>query len=385
MERACDPQNTFGRQIPPTTTSMRVAYLVALACAAFASARTTLNMRGISGDHVSEIGASDLHHILSHRLGISLSVVPCSSGTTSKDAWHHLKSFDGAHYDASVLLEPKKPAHLVVMHGGDSGVLPADFRATHNVIHSGPLANSLDALARVYVKATRKGDDIADGFWQGTADIEHMIPKSLRHLNSHAAKTLRDEMASIVSLAANGGSFEAVRVNALEEFRTAYGAASAEYHDAKAAINNSLSQLAKAHPELAIVHTEGQHSSRAMPPNASGHPPADPLRVFAGKPGTGAAGSLSCPSSADELNRLTNNCSGHGTAVETLKGGQKCFRCSCKPTKGRSGTITWSGAACDKVDYSIETLLFGGIGSLLFVSVLTAAVFLYREGENMKY
>lgn len=364
---------------------MRFAYLAALACAAFASARTTLNMRGISGDHVAEIGASDLHHILSHRLGISRSVIPCSRGATRKDAWHHLKSFDGAHYDASVLLEPKKPAHLVVMHGGGGDVLPADFRTTHNVIHSGPLANSLDALARVYVKATHKGTDVTDGFWQGTADIEHMIPKSLRHHNCHAVKTLRREIASIVSLAANGGSFEAVRVNALEEFRTAYGAASAEYRDAKAAINNSLSQLAKAHPELTIVQTEAQYSSRAMPPITTSQPPADPLHVFAGKPGTGSAGSLSCPSSADELNRLTNNCSGHGTAVETLKGGQKCFRCACKPTKERSGTITWSGAACDKIDYSVETLLFGGIGSLLFVSVLTAAVFLYREGENMKY
>lgn len=337
---------------PATYTVMRIAYLAGLVGAVLASAHTTVRMNCANSGRVADILASDLHSVLSHRHGVSHSVVPGAARAWGNDKWHHLDSFDGAHYDASVLFEPKKAGGLVVMHGGGTDALPKDLQETHVVSHTGPLADSLDALARLYVKSTRKGaqitSDISD-YWRGHANIEHMVPESLRAQRSHAISALREEIASIISLTNRGGSLKVLRVSALKDVEDAFGSASAEARDARALVREALEQFVQAHPgAVTLVHTTETIVRRSEPVVASGAPrtDADLLRAFAApvKAQSTGAGS-SCAASAAELSALTNNCSGNGDAVETQKGGRKCFRCACKPSQGPSGTLNWVSAS----------------------------------------
>ncbi|WFD33979.1 hypothetical protein MCUN1_000807 [Malassezia cuniculi] len=372
---------------------MRIAFLASLAGAALASAHTTVNMRGVDGDRVVDITPRDLHSLLSHHLGVSLSVIPGAARAKGKDIWHHLKSFDAAHYDASALFAEKEPKRLVLIHGGDHDVLPTEVRPTHRVVHSGPLANSIDALARLYVKSTRKGKhckgDDDSGFWRGQADVDHLIPESLRAQRSEAVAQLRDELANIVSLASSDQTLAVLDSRSLVAIANAFGMHSPEAKEAKKLIMDAVSQFTNTHAGTTIIiHTSDGFERRAELPHAeTPASDADLLRVFGGpaplaKGTTGASGPVTCATSAVDLNALTNNCSGHGEAKETLKGGRKCFRCACKPSKDKNRTINWTGAACDKIDYSTETLLFGGVGSMLLVTVLTAVVFLYRAGAQ---
>ena len=81
--------------------------------------------------------------------------------------------------------------------------------------------------------------------------------------------------------------------------------------------------------------------------------------------------------------KATNNCSGHGKAVKTSKGGKPCYRCQCKATEERRGKKTyWAGAACEKKDVSTEFVLLGSSVLLLVLITVGSVYFLFAQGSE---
>ena len=78
----------------------------------------------------------------------------------------------------------------------------------------------------------------------------------------------------------------------------------------------------------------------------------------------------------------TQQCHGRGTPVQSTKGGRLCWRCACSRTTEQGRGRVWAGAACEKQDYSSETLLFIGTFLVLFVSIVASCALLYREGTH---
>jgi hypothetical protein len=90
-----------------------------------------------------------------------------------------------------------------------------------------------------------------------------------------------------------------------------------------------------------------------------------------------------CFTESDDLLSATANCSGHGKAVQSSKGGRQCYRCTCQQTKGQGGKVNfWAGAACQKQDISkpFVLLLVTTIG-LIFV-IMGSVLYLFSEGQQ---
>ncbi|CDK24343.1 unnamed protein product [Kuraishia capsulata CBS 1993] len=79
------------------------------------------------------------------------------------------------------------------------------------------------------------------------------------------------------------------------------------------------------------------------------------------------ASSDSCYSTIELCKSSTSSCSGHGSCSQS----GDCWSCVCSSTTTDSKTTNWSGAACQKIDYSVEFNLFlwtGVVLTFLFVS-----------------
>ena len=139
---------------------------------------------------------------------------------------------------------------------------------------------------------------------------------------------------------------------------------------------------------VAVVYTtDVSNQERRAAPMA---PTSDPLHVFrppqpvhAAVQSPGMQSSVpACPATREELERTTQQCHGRGTPVQSTKGGRLCWRCACSRTTEQGRSRVWAGAACEKQDYSSETLLFIGTFFVLFVSIVASCALLYREGTR---
>ena len=394
-----------------------LVYLLAAAALVHARATVYLNARCHAAAPV-DASARDVHSVLTHHFGLDpaqLRGFEPAPTTDSRTLWHHLPA-DPAAYDAAALLEPdaRRPGGvLVFVHGADAhGVVPDSLHPTHALPSaSEPSTSAFDALARLYSAAAssgpaRKLEETVRHWWNA------MRPAPAEPAQSAGADPqalVREEAAKLHALAQPdraADSFRSVRLEALAALEEAAPHIDAKVlADAKRTLRNALDALSRnSDRALALVHTDAPRASRLAARDALGNMSEEALlQAFTGggapHPGAplaqqGAAApsgrqlapaeiARSCFQNAQELERASGNCSGHGHAVQTTQGGRKCFRCACTATKARGGaTMRWAGAACEKVDYSQQTLLLGGTIAFLLVSTLTSIVFLYREGER---
>lgn len=174
-------------------------------------------------------------------------------------------------------------------------------------------------------------------------------------------------------------SFQALRFDGLAEIRSTYGQESVEYKEAKKALKDVLAagamkmdKLASSSSQaLAIVAVSDDEDDKSML-----QPRSDLLAPFRTGPGrtpfqkrrdasiwdqleTNKKGSKGkapkesdyvgkCFSKEEDLNKATQNCTGHGKPKKSLKGGKPCYRCQCETTRSKSGkTVEWvSHAFC---------------------------------------
>lgn len=413
--------------------------LAALAVCASALAHTNILLSTGPESSLHEpviIEPSDAHRVLSHHLNMRTNALPelPMAFADHPNLWHHLKR-DQAHYDASSLFEPEAPADgnvIVTIAGGASGdgsdIAPQSLTHTHTV--DAKLRESFDALAKLYEK---------------TANGAHEAWKSVQDGASSSLDRLRAELAHISDLVhssdADLKSISSARIQSLADVEHEHGAHSQTYLDAKDEVKHALEELVqrvkkmagagvavvytsdaneyvrRAVPQVPPMYNQGQaglaQSANSVAPvvaenaqQASAQPYnspklhaepliGDPLHVFRPSnapqqhaaqdppPSAGPPAPLSaCPASREELERATNMCSGHGTPVQSAKGGRVCWRCACKRTAERGRATVWSGAACEKHDYSAETLLFLGTGTLLFATIVASCALLYGEGKH---
>ena len=200
-------------------------------------------------------------------------------------------------------------------------------------------------------------------------------------------------------------SYQALRFQGLGEIKRTYGSESDEYKQAK--------QILKAILEAAAKKLEGLSSSHrfafiALPTQDDVLMPRSldmlsPFRSVASLTPFMTTRDLSslakktndtkapkesdfigkCFSSEKDLNKATLNCSSHGTAMQSSKGGAKCYVCKCQQTKDKNGRVTpWAGAACQKQDVSKPfVLLLSTTLGLIFV-ILYSVYYLFNEGEK---
>lgn len=85
-----------------------------------------------------------------------------------------------------------------------------------------------------------------------------------------------------------------------------------------------------------------------------------------------------CFTSEDDLNEATNKCSGRGKAVQSSKGGRKCYRCQCEKTDGKE----WAGSACQRSDIAKPFALLAVTTILLIFTAFWSILYLFNEGEK---
>lgn len=372
--------------------------LAALAAPAAALASTKMFVgKNAGGAGPVDISASDAHRVLAHHVGLDAAVLPNwrpSSENEAADIWHHLPQ-DVVHYDASQLFEPPARGSRVIMtmHDvddgtcvldmSDTGVLPTSLKATHKIpSHASPLAESFDALAQLYANA-------ANGVMHMWDMTKHAGATSLERLDielerlQHIADAERLNLDSVLSM----------RLAALGEVKQEYGADSAVYRDAYAKMRATLARVLEriehiAGADVAVVHTTTppRHVRRAPAVSHGAQPLSDMLAAFHASNATLASASPgaanACHASREALFAATSRCSGRGDARETRQGGKMCFRCACKRSSEAGRTRTWTGAACEKEDFSSQTLLIIGTIAVLFVSTVFSIALLYREGTQ---
>ena len=99
----------------------------------------------------------------------------------------------------------------------------------------------------------------------------------------------------------------------------------------------------------------------------------------------------SCFSSLELCERITKNCTGHGTCAK-LYGGKDnerpCYRCACEAgeRKDEDGkvikTTNYGGPACQKKDISVEFLLLAGFAIAMAFFLSWGIGLLYSIGQE---
>ena len=363
---------------------MLVYTLVALVLCAQAFARTSilLNTRKIGASDPVQITPPDAHRVLSHHLNMRVNVLPDVPMARSGHAnlWHHAPA-EQVHYDASVLFEPVAPSGgnvIITMYGPDDlHALPDTLTHTHTM-ESLSLRDSFEALASLYEK---------------TANGAHKAWDAVQHSATSSLERLQAELAHIARLGNDIQALSTARIHSLADVGREYGTHSQTYRDAQRQVKQTLELLVQrvknmAGAGVAVVYTTdaSNHERRAAPMA----PMSDPLHVFrppqpvhAAVQSPGMQSSVPvCPATREELERTTQQCHGRGTPVQSTKGGRLCWRCACSRTTEQGRGRVWAGAACEKQDYSSETLLFIGTFLVLFVSIVASCALLYREGTH---
>ncbi|WFC98527.1 hypothetical protein MYAM1_001255 [Malassezia yamatoensis] len=324
-----------------------------------------------------KINLPEAHQVLSHHLGVDDQVLKAPK-SDSEAIWHHLPN-DAAKYDSSDLFKPN--SGLVLTFEGledEADLFGENLFATHTISHTKDA--SFDALARLYAKVT--------------GGMQHLV-----HNSGDALSKWKNQLATLSDLANDDtklslNAVDQIRLDSLKAVREEYGADSSVFNDAKLQLKAVVDRLAEkmTHISLpfAVVHTPindpSQHTRRSQegfdagiaPFIAPAHRIGGPmprLNVTLGK-------TNACYKQARDLEWATAKCSGHGFPIESSKGGQKCWRCQCTPTKTKQRTINWAGNACEKQDKSELTLLVIGTVALLFVSTAGTIALLYNEGKN---
>lgn len=324
-----------------TMSTPWLAYaLGALVAPAVALARATLylNTGIVPTANPVEISLPDLNIVLSQHLGVEAQSLPLPCAErTQPEVWHHLPE-DGALYDASSLFDsPAKGGIMVTFHGleDEEALFGESLRATHVVPH-GASGTNYDALAELYATVTN-----------GVKDAAHHAGDALTrfHAELGALRRLADANVPI-----NLDAVYQLRLSALADVRSEYGAKSHVFQEAKAqlqAVMERLTQraLAGAAP-LALVHAASQgHARRGLETREALLAPFAASTTRLGGVVAPLNGSLpdagACHLSKESLERATVKCSGHGSPIETSKGGKKCWRCACTPTKSAQRTLYW--------------------------------------------
>ena len=363
---------------------MLVYTLVALVLCAQAFARTSilLNTRKIGASDPVQITPPDAHRVLSHHLNMRVNVLPDVPMARSGHAnlWHHAPA-EQVHYDASVLFEPVAPSGgnvIITMYGPDDlHALPDTLTHTHTM-ESSSLRDSFEALALLYEKS-------ANGAHKAWDAVQHSATSSLERLQA--------ELAHIARLGNDIQALSTARIHSLADVGREYGTHSQTYRDAQRQVKQTLELLVQrvknmAGAGVAVVYTTdaSNHERRAAPMAPTSDPlhvfrPPQPVHAAVQSPGMQSSVPV-CPATREELERTTQQCHGRGTPVQSTKGGRLCWRCACSRTTEQGRGRVWAGAACEKQDYSSETLLFIGTFLVLFVSIVASCALLYREGTH---
>lgn len=363
---------------------MLVYTLVALVLCAQAFARTSilLNTRKIGASDPVQITPPDAHRVLSHHLNMRVNVLPDVPMARSGHAnlWHHAPA-EQVHYDASVLFEPVAPSGgnvIITMYGPDDlHALPDTLTHTHTM-ESSSLRDSFEALASLYEK---------------TANGAHKAWDAVQHSATSSLERLQAELAHIARLGNDIQALSTARIHSLADVGREYGTHSQTYRDAQRQVKQTLELLVQrvknmAGAGVAVVYTTdaSNHERRAAPMAPTSDPlhvfrPPQPVHAAVQSPGMQSSVPV-CPATREELERTTQQCHGRGTPVQSTKGGRLCWRCACSRTTEQGRGRVWAGAACEKQDYSSETLLFIGTFFVLFVSIVASCALLYREGTR---
>lgn len=363
---------------------MLVYTLVALVLCAQAFARTSilLNTRKIGASDPVQITPPDAHRVLSHHLNMRVNVLPDVPMARSGHAnlWHHAPA-EQVHYDASVLFEPVAPSGgnvIITMYGPDDlHALPDTLTHTHTM-ESSSLRDSFEALASLYEK---------------TANGAHKAWDAVQHSATSSLERLQAELAHIARLGNDIQALSTARIHSLADVGREYGTHSQTYRDAQRQVKQTLELLVQrvknmAGAGVAVVYTTdaSNHERRAAPMAPTSDPlhvfrPPQPVHAAVQSPGMQSSVPV-CPATREELERTTQQCHGRGTPVQSTKGGRLCWRCACSRTTEQGRGRVWTGAACEKQDYSSETLLFIGTFLVLFVSIVASCALLYREGTH---
>lgn len=363
---------------------MLVYTLVALVLCAQAFARTSilLNTRKIGASDPVQITPPDAHRVLSHHLNMRVNVLPDVPMARSGHAnlWHHAPA-EQVHYDASVLFKPVAPSGgnvIITMYGPDDlHALPDTLTHTHTM-ESSSLRDSFEALASLYEK---------------TANGAHKAWDAVQHSATSSLERLQAELAHIARLGNDIQALSTARIHSLADVGREYGTHSQTYRDAQRQVKQTLELLVQrvknmAGAGVAVVYTTdaSNHERRAAPMAPTSDPlhvfrPPQPVHAAVQSPGMQSSVPV-CPATREELERTTQQCHGRGTPVQSTKGGRLCWRCACSRTTEQGRGRVWAGAACEKQDYSSETLLFIGTFLVLFVSIVASCALLYREGTH---
>lgn len=358
--------------------------LAALVLCAQVFARTSilLNTRKNGASEPVLITAPDAHRVLSHHLNMRVNALPDVPMAQSEHAnlWHHAPA-DQVHYDASMLFEPVAPSDgnvIITMHGpDDQHALPDILTHTHTM-ESSSLGESFDALASLYEK---------------TANGAHKAWDAVQHSATSSLERLQAELAHIARLGDDVQALSSARIHSLADVGREYGTHSQTYRDAQRQVKQALELLVErvknmAGAGVAVVYTSdtSKHDRRAAPVAPASDPlhvfrPPQPVHAAVQEPGMQSPVPM-CPATREELERATQQCHGRGTPVQSTKGGRLCWRCACSRTIEQGRGRVWAGAACEKQDYSSETLLFIGTFFVLFVSIVASCALLYREGTH---
>lgn len=98
-----------------------------------------------------------------------------------------------------------------------------------------------------------------------------------------------------------------------------------------------------------------------------------------------------CFSSLDLCERLTKNCTGHGTCAKIYGGKDNerpCFRCACEADKHRDGdgnvikTTNYGGPACQKKDIAVQFWLLAGFAIAMAFLLSWGIGLLYNIGQE---
>lgn len=217
-------------------------------------------------------------------------------------------------------------------------------------------------------------------------------------------------------------SFHALRFDGLSEIKETYGQESTEYKEAKKALKSVLSAAAMKLDKLASSFTTTSQAlaiiAVADDNEVTGlkvQPRADlltPFRTRSGRSqyqkrrdasiwdslesanknkdkngGNGKAPKESdyvgkCFTKEDDLNKATNDCSGHGKPKKSMQGGKACYRCQCQTTRKSGKTTEWAGAACQKQDISKPFVLLASSTVVLVLVSIGSVLYLFNEGQK---
>lgn len=358
-----------------------VAALV-LCAQAFARTSILLNTRKSGASDPVLITPPDAHRVLSHHLNMRINALPdvpmARSGHVN--LWHHLPA-DQVHYDVSMIFDPVAPSDgnvIITMFGPDDHhALPDTLIHTHTM-ESSSLHESFDALASLYEK---------------TANGAHKAWDAVQHSATSSLERLQAELARIERLGSDIQALSSARIYSLADVGREYGTNSQTYRDAQRQVKQTLELLVErvknmAGAGVAVVYTSdaSKHDRRAAPMVPTSDPlhvfrPLQPVHAAVQDPGIQLPVPV-CPATREELERATQQCHGRGTPVQSTKGGRLCWRCACSRSTEQGRGRVWAGAACEKQDFSSETLLFIGTFFVLFVSIVASCALLYREGTH---